>query len=355
MESWNDAEPKTGFYSMTQPTIRTIFDTRQAQDSLLKWSGASGSYQDLIEKFWEENLFAQQTKHLTFKSFWNHAVHDGVFQSEQTLISEFSFKEVELKASVEKTDESKFELFLYEKVGIGDGKFANNPWLQELPDPITSATWDNYLCVSAPMAEKFGFKTEDVALVNGELELPVLVQPGLEKNSVALAIGYGRTTAGKVAEQLGTSAYPFVKFDKGLRKFLGNLVSVEKVKGKTYDLALTQVHHTMEGRSIVRETTLEEYIENPASGNENHAHDALKNASLYSKPEFTGFQWGMAINQNACIGCGNCVISCQAENNVAVIGKKEVKNRRIMHWIRVDRYYSEESENPEVYHQDNQK
>lgn len=351
LESWNDAEPKLGSFSMMQPSIRTIFNTRQAQDSLLKWSGSSLSFQDFIENHWEENLFAKQSKHITFRAFWNQTVHDGVFQSEEKFNSNLSFNKVELKNSDTKADQSKYELFLYEKVGIGSGNFANNPWLQELPDPINMSTWDNYLCVSAPMAEKFGFKTEDVALLNGDFEMPVLVQPGLEKNSVAIAIGYGRTNSGKVADNLGTNIYPFMTLNNGLKKFSGNFVSVEKLEGKTYPLALTQSHHTMEGRALVRETTLEKFIKDPASGNEKHAADAKKNTTLYSDPEFTGFQWGMAINQNACIGCGNCVISCQAENNVSVIGKTEVRNRRIMHWIRIDRYYSEEIENPEVYHQ----
>ncbi len=351
LESWNDAQPKIGFFSMTQPTIRTIFNTRQAQDTLLKWAGSTVSFQDFIEKYWDENIFAKQSKHLTFRAFWNQSVHDGVFQAEESASSNYTFKEVKLEVTDSKVDHSKYEFFLYEKVGIGTGNFANNPWLQELPDPINMSTWDNYLCVSTPMAEEFGFKTEDVALVNGNFEMPVLVQPGLEKGSVAIAVGYGRTKAGKVGDDLGTNVYPFMTLKNGLKKFNGNFVSVEKVDGKTYPLALTQSHHTMEGRSLVRETTLEKYLKDPASGNERHAIDAEKNTTLYSKPEFNGFQWGMAIDQNSCIGCGNCVISCQAENNVSVIGKTEVRNRRIMHWIRIDRYYSEESENPEVFHQ----
>jgi len=351
LESWNDAEPKLGFYSMMQPSIRNIFETRQAQDSLLKWMGNDQSYQDYLEKYWEDHLFAKQSKFGTFKAFWNQSVHDGVFISEEKLNSSLAYQEAELNITNSNQDDSKYELFLYEKAGIGSGNFANNPWLQELPDPINMSTWDNYLCVSTPLAEEFGFKTEDVALVNGNFEMPVLVQPGIEKSSVAIAVGYGRTTAGKVGDDLGTNIYPFMSLTNGLKKLSGNFVSIEKVEGKTYPLALTQSHHTMEGRSLVRETTLEKYLIDPASGNERHAEDEKKNTTLYTKPEFTGFHWGMAINQNSCIGCGNCVISCQAENNVAVIGKQEVRNRRIMHWIRIDRYYSEESENPEVFHQ----
>ena len=351
LESWDDAEPKRGSYSTIQPTIQNIFETRQAQDSFLKWMGATNNYQALIEKYWEEHLFAKQSKHLTFKSFWNHSVHDGVFILEENIKADLSFTNVNLACTDIKSDLSKYELFLYEKLGVGSGNFANNPWLQELPDPISMSTWDNYICVSASLAEAFDFKTEDVALIDGKIEMPVLVQPGLQKNSLAIAVGYGRATAGKVGENLGTNIYPMMTLNHGLKKLSGQSVSIEKVEGKTYPLALTQVHHTMEGRSLVRETTLDKYLKDPASGNEKHAIDAAKNTTLYTKPEFTGFQWGMAINQNSCIGCGNCVISCQAENNVSVIGKTEVRNRRIMHWIRIDRYYSEESDNPEVFHQ----
>lgn len=350
LESWNDAEPKVGFFSMTQPTIKNIFDTRQAQDSLLLWMGTSQNHQAFIEKYWEENLFNKQSTHLSFRSFWNQSVHDGVFVSEKKLSANYSFNDVNLKATVPSAKKG-FELFLYEKAGIGSGNYANNPWLQEMPDPISMATWDNYLCVAPSLAEELNLATEDVVSINNKFEMPVLVQPGLQQDSVAVALGYGRTSAGKVGNQLGTNFYPYIQIENDLRKTFGSNVEIEKLEGKTYPLALTQTHHTMEGRSLVRETTLDKYTKYPASGNEQHALDAAKDATLYSKPEFTGFRWGMAINLGACIGCGNCVISCQAENNVAVIGKKEVRNRRIMHWIRIDRYYSEESDNPSVVHQ----
>ncbi len=351
LESWNDAEPKRGFYSMCQPVIRNIFDTRQAQDSLIKWMEGALSYQDLIEKYWKENLFSKQTKFIDFTSFWNQSVHDGVFEAEEELTTAIEYKDADLTITLSDKRNTILELFLYEKASIGNGNFANNPWLQEMPDPISMATWDNYLCISTALAVHHGFQTEDVALFNGNIELPVLVQPGLEKNTVAIALGYGRTKAGKVADDLGFNAYPFMTVSGGLKKLSNDSITVEKVNGKTYPLALTQVHHTMEGRDLARETTLDRFLDNPASGNEQHAIDAEKNTTLYDQLEFDGFQWGMAINLNACTGCGNCVISCQAENNVAVIGKEQVRNRRIMHWIRIDRYYSSESDNPEVFHQ----
>ncbi|MEA3478016.1 MAG: 4Fe-4S dicluster domain-containing protein, partial [Bacteroidota bacterium] len=243
------------------------------------------------------------------------------------------------------------ELVLYEKMSIGSGKNANNPWLQEMPDPITTAVWDNYICIPPKYAGEHGIEQEDILSINGELELPALIQAGQAHGTVSVALGYGRTIAGKVAEGVGKNLYPYINSFEGLRKLSGRVVQLEKVTGKTYPLATTQTHNTMEGRPIVRETTLDQWQEKPNAGNEIHMDIAKQNLTLYEIPEYDGYHWGMAINLNACIGCGNCVISCQAENNVAVIGKEEVKNRRIMHWIRIDRYYSDDPDNPEVVHQ----
>ena len=349
LESWNDSEAYTGFYSTQQPTIKNIFDTRQMQDSLMRWMGNDQEYSNYLENFWQEYIFPLQSKYISFRSFWNQSIHDGVFMTEAKK-KRYSFKSAKLKTP--KYDSSNgFELVLYEKTGIGNGKFANNPWLQELPDPITTATWDNYLCISPKYAEESGLKLEDIVKINDSFELPVLVQAGLAYGTVAIAIGYGRTSAGKVANNLGANVFPLSFTSNGFKSLVGTKVSIEKIKGKTYPLALTQEHHTMEGRDLARETTLSKFLANPASGNEQHAKDAAINANLYEEPEFTGFHWGMAINLSACTGCSNCVISCQAENNVAVIGKEQVKNRRIMHWMRIDRYYSEDQENPDVLHQ----
>lgn len=349
LESWNDAEAQSGVYSTQQPTIKNIFETRQMQDSLLRWMGNDQEYSNYLENYWQEHLFPLQSKFISFRSFWNQSIHDGVFMTEAKKKS-YRFKSTELKTSKYSSKDG-LELVLYEKAGIGNGKFANNPWLQELPDPITTSTWDNYLCISPNYAKESGLKFEDVVSVNGAFELPILIQPGLAHGTVAIALGYGRTSAGRVANNVGANGYPLSFTDNGFNSLTGSKVKIEKVEGKTYPLALTQEHHTMEGRDLARETTLSKFLADPASGNEQHAKDAAINANLYEDPEFTGFHWGMAINLNSCIGCGNCVISCQAENNVAVIGKEQVKNRRIMHWMRIDRYYSEDQENPEVLHQ----
>jgi len=335
LESWNDAEPIKGFLSITQPTIRPIFDTRQFQDSLLTWMGNSSDFSTYLENNWKNTL----SESANFTQTWNKVKHDGIYQIDSEVADQPTFTPQSLKAKIGSTDG--LELALYEKIGMGIGKYANNPWLQELPDPITTATWDNYICISPYYAQQHDIEFEDVVLVNGKYELPVIVQPGQPIGTVSIAIGYGRTAAGKAGNNVGFNAFQLVD---------GSNVTIEKVSGKTYPLALTQMHHDMEERPIVRETTLADYIKNPAAGNELHAFDVEHNVTLYSKIKYDGLHWGMSIDLNSCTGCGNCVIACQAENNVAVIGKEQIKNRRIMHWMRIDRYYSRDEENPLVYH-----
>lgn len=349
LESWNDAEPQKNHYSLAQPVINKIFNTRQAQESLLKWTGNETAFYDFIRVYWEKEIYPKQSGLHSFDQFWDKSLQDGVTMianSEDTIVN---FKEVDLsQAKLENADG--IELVLYEKIGIGTGRHGNNPWLQELPDPITKAVWDNYACISPSYAKEHDLKSEDVVKINGGFELPVLVQPGQHKDTVGIAIGYGRTSAGRVANGIGQNTYPFIKTNNGYRQLSGSSVTIEKVSDKTYPLATTQTQHTMEGRAIIRETTLEKWKEDPSSGNEMHQDNVKKNQTLYKIPVFDSYHWSMAINLNACIGCSNCEIACQAENNIAVIGKEQVKNRRIMHWIRIDRYYSEEVDNPEVTH-----
>jgi len=349
LESWNDAEPITGKFSTAQPAIAKIFNTRQFQESLLKWMGHEPDFQAYMEQHWENRIFPEQSQHQSFRSLWNKSIHDGVlelpvYQSEQP-----DYISAALKVSNENKNE--LELILYEKASIGNGKHANNPWLMEMPDPITMATWDNYACISPAFAEEKGLESEDVVSINGDIELPVLVQPGQPYGTIAIALGYGHSHAGKVANGIGQNVFPLIQWRNGHRVLSGATVEMNAVSGKTHKLARTQSHHTMENRPLVREATLKEFLQKPDSGNESAATIEAQELTLYDIPEFDGYHWGMAINLNACTGCSNCVISCQAENNVAVIGKQEVINRRIMHWIRKDRYYSEEADNPDVVHQ----
>ncbi len=348
LESWDDAEPANGFYSIMQPAIRPIFDTRQFQDSLLEWLNAGKSFNDYLEDNWKNTLFTKQNKFTDFDKFWFKCKQDGVFTVDIEATGQPEYKTVDLKSS--KPSNKGIELALYEKVSIGTGKYANNPWLQEMPDPISTATWDNYVTVSPLFAKTNGLKQEDVVTINDKLELPILIQPGQAENTVGIALGYGRTNAGKVGNGVGKNVYELVNTANGTKNMLGTLVSIKKTS-KTYSLALTQTHHVMEGRPIVRETVLGSFIKNPSAGNEEHEKFLkTENFSLYPPPKFDAFQWGLSIDLNSCTGCSNCLISCQVENNIAVVGKEQVKLGRIMHWIRVDRYYSEMDSDPEVFH-----
>ncbi len=348
LESWNDAEPVAGYYSITQPTIRPIFDTRQFQDSLLTWMGAGKTFRDYLEENWKNSLFDKQSKYADFDKFWFQTKKEGVFTLEAEAADQPAFTAVELKAPKPKSEGP--ELALYEKVSMGTGKHANNPWLQELPDPVSTATWDNYVTVSPAFAKKQGLEQEDVVLINDKIELPVLIQPGQAEGTVGIAVGYGRSKAGKVGDGVGKNVFPLMNVAAGTKNLLGTVVTLKKTS-KTYPLALTQTHHVMEGRPIVRETVLGSFIKNPSAGNEEH-EKFLKseNFSLYPEPKFDAFRWGLSIDLNSCTGCSNCLVSCQAENNVAVVGKDQVRRGRIMHWIRVDRYYSEMAEDPDVFH-----
>ncbi len=270
----------------------------------------------------------------------------------------------------------KFEVVLYPKVGVGTGEHANNPMLQELPDPISKATWANYLCISPKAAQELGnLLSSDVVTVssgNVSVELPVVLSPGLHDGAVAMAVGYGRAASmGRIAEGVGQNVYPFAA--------LADIAKADvKPTGKKDPIAFSQTHHSYEHRDVVKETTLEAWAKNPKSGNakledmlhDKGANDPRTTRTLWSRHLYPGYKWSLAIDLNSCTGCGACVVACNIENNVPVVGKKEVLVRREMHWLRIDRYYSEKrtykeneydwdatkedlldlAENPEVVH-----
>jgi molybdopterin-containing oxidoreductase family iron-sulfur binding subunit len=351
LESWNDAEPRTGYYSLGQPVIPTLFGTRQVQDTLLAWTGRSGDFHTFMQDHWRSKLFGLQNEFDAFDDFWNHSLQDGVFEVPADTGRQPEPNHDGLRAIMEATGISggtdDIELQVYESIGLGTGKQANNPWLMELPDPVTKLTWDNVAAISPSLGKKLGLATGDVIRIAGRVELPVLLQPGQADNTVSVAAGFGRTVSGKVAAGVGSNPYPLLG---GEPKTYVKPVTIE-ITGMSHSLALTQEHHNMEGRAIVRETSLEEYHENPHSGNELHEHVEAHHTTLYEQPEFDGHHWGLAVDLNRCIGCSACAVACQTENNVAVVGKEEVRRRRIMHWIRIDRYYSESPDDPRVYHQ----
>jgi len=359
LESWNDSEPYKGKFSLCQPTIQPLFRTRQAQESLLVWAESPATdYVAFMQDHWKNNLYKLQTGVSSHEAFWNKSLESGIVEQPSATAASAAFTgNIAQAAGMVATQKAPqgIEIALYEKTGIGNGSQANNPWLQELPDPISKICWDNYFTVSPAFAEKQGYKQGDVIeakLSSGvTVKAPVCIQPGQANETVGLALGYGRSGAGRTADKVGVNAYPLSSFVNGTIQYFATGVTLNKTVDDHYVLAATQTHHTMMGRKIVRETTLDKYLKDPKSGNEDvliHTPEGKKKAKdidLWATKENPGFdkpnhQWGMAIDLNSCIGCGACVIACQAENNVPVVGKDEINRAREMHWIRIDRYYS---------------
>lgn len=368
LESWGDAQIKTGYYGFTQPTIDRVFDTRQALESILTWSGNTTKAYDYIKNNWKTNMFGLQTKYTAFTQMWNESIQNGVFEMPaipaQAYTSAANFAEMASKVA---KPSAGLEFIAYEKVGLRDGAEANNPWLQELPDPVTKVTWDNYASLSKYNADQIGVKdggTVNVKVGNITYEnVPVLIQPGQARDTVGIALGYGRNgeipkeeraNYGKVINETGGfDVYPTRSFSNGSYTNIAGKVSIEK-GSKSYELAQTQTHHSIEGRDLIRESTIGEYKEDPRTNNHDHhgmLRDPKKNGQYYTlweEHDNKGHKWGMAIDLNACTGCGACIVSCSAENNVPVVGRTEVRRRREMHWIRIDRYYRF---SPETYNE----
>jgi molybdopterin-containing oxidoreductase family iron-sulfur binding subunit len=358
LESWNDFQPKNGHYSLAQPTISPLFDTRQAQESFLVWSGSTTNYYDFLQANWNTELYAKIGGTSTFQEFWDQSLFNGVISMESTSTAVSPVGDisgaVESVLKTYKPDNAGAELVVYAKVGIGNGTFANNPWLQEMPDPITKATWDNYLTVSQKWAIENGVtmveeNTSKAAVtVNGKsIVVPILIQPGQAEGTFGLAIGYGRTKAGRVADGVGVNAYELLDSTNGFVNF-DIIAGVEvKVTEESYKIARTQTHQTFMGReNVIQEATLAEYKKDNSAGR--YKPEIYKDGefikpskiSLWKGHQYSQHHWGLAIDMNSCIGCGACTVACQVENNVSVVGKQEVLNRREMAWIRIDRYYS---------------
>lgn len=350
LESWNDAEIIPGQLSLAQPCINPIFNTRSFQDSLLVWSGRKAGWQQYLTSGWEREYFPLSGIG-SFQSFWNKTLGEGVFEYNPGGKTPFTFSSGVLSSLKSEMQDSvnEYEVILAESIAMGNGVQANNPWLMELPDPVSRQSWENVASISPADAAQLGISTGAVVKIGEELTIPAVIQPGQAERTITVALGYGHVKAGPVAGY-GVNVFPFAGYDRGNRRY--SYVSAGlTVTGKTQQLALVQLHDTQEGRPLVRETTLSRWKENPLSGNEAHFEFQTMHKSLYPDAPFDGFHWAMAIDLNACIGCNACVIACQAENNSPTVGKEEVMLNRIMHWIKIHRYYSEDKNDPKVYFQ----
>lgn len=415
LESWGDAEPKRGHYSLIQPTIAPLFKTRQAEESLLRWAASPNlslasdqPYFDYLRMNWEQNFFPKQSRFNTFQLFWDSALHDGVFEVEQPARSvTFSGDVAAAAAKVTKPASSELEIAFYETVNVGAGQYAHNPWLQEMPDPVARTVWGNYLAI--PILWDGGnewkaFKNLNPDEIKGKADVVELTvkesaqrvtcvrQFGLPEGNLALALGHGRQIVGHAGKNVGINVYPWLSIDAdGNTQYYATSVGVSDKVAEEKGFACVQYHHTMgvtghkdndpekelinvdektvmtlgagfQGglteRSIIYQANLKEVPELVEHIKEKRAHARhLNDETLYPFEEYSekfysqGHHWGMHVDLNACIGCGACQVACVAENNVPVVGKEEVGRHHEMTWLRIDRYFFGDYENPNVVYQ----
>ncbi len=360
-ESWGDANVYRGIYSLRQPVIAPIFNTRQKESVLLAWiSGSADSYNEdiyhqyLIKNF-EESVFNNKNTLSDSKTFWYSALHDGMVQSDESA-AESKFNPAALASVESKNNPVGYVVHLTESYFVGDGKFANNGWLQETPHPVSKVTWDNYAALSPALAQKLSVEMNDLVEVEVKgkrIIIPVLVQPGVEDRTINIELGYGRTVIGEAGKNVGVNAN--VLMHLGSASYILSGASLKKSSGN-HLLASTQEHHSLDDafvkeihrtRKIIQEGTVEKYKKEPG-----FLHEEKENLfSITTDHQYTGNKWAMAIDLNKCVSCGACVTSCNVENNIPVVGKDQVEKGREMQWMRIDRYYSGTPEDPIVSNQ----
>ncbi len=359
LESWSDFEASGGLLCLRQPAMSTLYDTRQGEEillALLKRLGVetAPTCLEYMKARWQREVYPSGSP-VSFETFWNAAVHDGVLMRDadpRTMpplrIEAISDSIIATSKSLAATSGDDYELILPPAAAVYDGRYANNGWLQELSDPVTKATWGNPLLVSAADAARLGLRNEDLVSVTAggrSVQAPVLIQQGQVGGVVSLALGYGRVT-GSVAAGVGASAYPLMDIASSSPHLrLGATLSPV---GGRQTVPRTQEHHRMEGRDLARSWTLDDYAHR--AGREPHGSET-EHASLIPDRASEGHKWGMVIDLSACVGCSACVIACQSENNIPVVGPEQVMTGREMHWIRIDRYYKGDPVNPQVAHQ----
>ncbi len=340
LESWSDVRAVDGTTSLIQQLIEPLYGGRTAHEfvAVLTDRPDQRSY-DIVRDYWKTRMSGD------FEIQWRTALHEGVIASEPKPGS------VAVKAGVQPPGmaDRGLELVLRPDPSIWDGRFANNGWLQELPKPLTKLTWDNAALVSPRTAERLGLTNEDVIDLHYQgrtVAAPVWIVPGHADDSVCVHLGYGRSRGGQVAEGTGFNAY---HLRVSGQPWGGAGLDIKKT-GRRYPLAVTQDHHSMEGRPVVRSAVIEEFRKDPLFAiHEEPPPSPL--LTLYPEFQKTTYAWGMAIDHNACVGCNACVIACQAENNIPVVGKQEVLNAREMHWIRIDRYFEGDVADPKIFYQ----
>jgi MoCo/4Fe-4S cofactor protein with predicted Tat translocation signal len=405
LESWDDAEPQVGLHSLTQPAIYPLYDNRAWQDSLLNFARAAGAprlghfdgdWLAYLKDAWKNRVYLMLVKTApseddeqdetapapaeddkskgkhkkvkaastvqyvplfagTFEQFWTSTLRDGVVSlvknrdgyirpiypnAMDKMVGELG----EIQPQRESLQTNTYRLVITPSPNLGDGRYNNNAWLLECPDPVSRLVWTNVASISPTTAAKLGVTDGDVVQItdsNDQIELPAFIQPGNADGVVSVQFGWGRTHVGKIGNGVGVNPFILGKFRIGRR------LCTVKPTGRREKLASAQGHDYVEGRPVISETTYEEFEANPKAGHERER----KLISLWPEHSYTGNRWGMTIDLSACIGCNACVLACEVENNIPVVGREEFARGRKMHWIRVDRYYSGSPDAPDVTYQ----
>lgn len=429
LESWGDAELQKGTVSVIQPIIHPLFKTRQFESSLLKINGNADDYATYFKNYWtaklgglnnyerflqdgimENSVLKTQANYVntsdltpasaaanasvgsgtdTLPSKPQAAVSDSSFSAKPTVATvvlgslPFAGNVTDAAGKIGSVKGGDIEVVLYQKVSLGTGNRASNAWLQEVSDPVSKATWDNYAMISPEMGKKLFnidiFKPREAdkyevhpdkpvvkIVANGKtIEIPVLIIPGTHPNVIAIALGYGRESndktktkqfIGPAAAGVGVNVYPLTSFN-GSSVSYSAPATIEKT-GKMFPIAQSQTHSITEGRPVVRETTLTKFLAHPGELGEEekeelaaYGEDFARDATLYPTFAKPGIKWGMSIDLNTCIGCSACTVACVAENNISTVGKEEVARFHDMQWIRIDRYFTGNPQNPDIIFQ----
>jgi MoCo/4Fe-4S cofactor protein with predicted Tat translocation signal len=354
LEAWGDTRAYDGTVSIVQPLIAPLYGGKSAIELVAVLAGeGEPTGHEIVQNYWK-------SKHsgTDFDMWWRKALEQGWVDGTASQPKQISAKNANFPSSASASDKNAIEINFRRDPSVYDGRFANNGWLQELPKPMSKITWDNPLLMGPAMAERMHIKKMDmvrVELQNGKyLDLPVWIQAGHPDNSVTVFVGYGRQRAGRVGNEQGFDTYTLRNSDA---PWFANSVKQITNRGQQYILASTQGYQTMDTgetqRPAVRVKDLEEYKKEPEFDEEK----PQPNETLYNETERERvslnepYAWGMAIDLNACVGCNNCIIACQSENNIPIVGKDQVNRGRHMHWLRVDAYYQGDRDNPKAYFQ----
>ncbi|MGE5679762.1 MAG: TAT-variant-translocated molybdopterin oxidoreductase [Bacillota bacterium] len=366
LESWGDYSSRTGVISLQQPVIYPLYSTRQKESIMLVWIAGNKAawkeniYHDYLANNWEKEIFPALNSPVDFRTFWFTSLENGVvIQSQSTSGQQAVFNKGALSAVGNKEPGKGYVVLLKNNYNIGDGKYANNGWLQELPHPISKVVWDNYAAISPDTAKDLDVDTNDkieITIGNRKQQFPVFIQPGTADKVIVIETGYGRTKAGDVGTGIGVNANLLMTKNYELSPFVFNNAVQVRPAGGTYKLVTTQEQHSLDDtqlkdmhlkRGIIRQGTVDEFRQNP-NFLEKEKREQL---SVNKDVAYHTVKWGMGIDLNKCIGCNACVTACDVENNIPVVGKDQVDMGRIMHWFRVDRYYSGTPDDPVVYNQ----